>query len=103
MAGVTLHIRDERPTDHRAIHDLTAAAFAPMAFSDGTEPAIIAALRADGDLVLSLVAEDAGFIIGHVAFSPVTVAGVHGGWFGLGPIAVRPGWQRRGVGGALIA
>lgn len=95
-------IRAETPADHAAIHALTEAAFAPMPFSDGTEPAIVDALRRDGDLTISLVAEDAGEVIGHIAFSPVTIDGNHGAWFGLGPISVRADRQRQGIGKALI-
>jgi putative acetyltransferase len=96
-------IREETYGDIDAIHALTQAAFAPMHFSDKTEGAALKALRARGELTISLVAEEAGSIVGHVAFSPVAIDGVHGGWYGLGPISVRPGRQRRGVGKALIA
>jgi len=96
-------IRSEMPADHDAIHQLTWNAFRPMAFSEDTEADIIRALRADGDLTISLVAEDAGEIVGHVAFSPVKIDGIHDKWFGLGPISVSPGRQRQGIGKALIA
>lgn len=95
-------IRDERASDADAIHDLTAVAFKPMPFADGTEADIIRRLRADGDLTISLVAEESGVIVGHVAFSPVTIDGVHDGWFGLGPISVKPARQREGIGRSLI-
>ena len=93
--------RPEDPTDHDAIHRLTADAFATMPFSAGQEPDIIRRLRADGDLTVSLVAEDAGAIVGHIAFSPVTIDG-QSGWFGLGPISVSPDRQRQGIGSTLI-
>ena len=96
-------IREERAGDEDEIHALTRIAFASMPYSDGSEPAIIRALRRSGELSLSLVAEDSGTIIGHVAFSPVLIDGVHGGWFGLGPISVEPTRQRQGIGKALIA
>lgn len=96
-------IRRETAADADAIHGLTLTAFKPMPFSDGTEADIIRRLRGAGDLTISLVAEDAGEILGHVAFSPVTIDGVHDGWFGLGPISVQPGRQRQGIGKALIA
>lgn len=76
-------IRGERPSDESVIHDLTVRAFKPMSYSDGTEASIIRLLRQSGQLTLSIVAEDHGTIIGHAAFSPVTIDGVHGGWFGL--------------------
>ena len=102
VASVMFEIRTEAPEDADAIYALTAAAFAPMAFSDGTEAALTRALRIDGDLTLSLVAVNGAEIVGHVAFSPVTIDGILDGWFGLGPVSVRPALQRRGIGTALI-
>jgi putative acetyltransferase len=96
-------IRRERPDDDDAIDRLTVAAFEPQWFSDGSEAQIVRALRASGDLTLSLVAEQDGDVVGHVAFSPVTIDGSHDGWFGLGPISVRLDLQRRGIGRALVA
>jgi putative acetyltransferase len=96
-------IRDETPEDIDAIHDLTSTAFKPMPYSDGTEAEIVRRLRENGDLTISLVAEQDGEILGHVAFSPVTIDGAHDGWFGLGPISVKPERQRQGIGKALIA
>ena len=98
-----MRIRPEQSGDEAAIHDLTQTAFATMPFSDGTEGPVIDALRRDGDLTLSLVAVEGDRIVGHIAFSPVTIDGNHGGWFGLGPISVLPEMQRRGIGKALIA
>ena len=98
-----VQIRPERPTDDDAIHHLTTVAFDPMPFSDGTEAPIIRALRSSGDLTLSLVVEEDGEVVGHVAFSPVTVDGADVGWYGLGPISVRPDRQRQGIGRALVA
>jgi putative acetyltransferase len=100
---LVLIIRDELGEDEQAIHALTEVAFAPMWFSDGSEAPIIRRLRTSGDLTISLVAEIDGRVVGHVAFSPVTIDGVHGGWFGLGPISVEPALQRNGIGKALIA
>ncbi|ARO30548.1 GCN5-related N-acetyltransferase protein [Rhizobium sp. NXC14] len=96
-------IRYETPADIEAIQNLTSAAFKPMPYSEGTEAEIIRRLRLSGDLAISLIAEEDGEILGHVAFSPVTVNGVHDGWFGLGPIAVTPERQRQGIGRALTA
>tara|TARA_R110002110_G_scaffold9559_5_gene47029 strand:+ start:130 stop:672 length:543 start_codon:yes stop_codon:yes gene_type:complete len=94
-------IRTETPDDIDAIRDLTAAAFAPMPYCDGTEPEMIDRLRADDDLHLSLIAIDGEVLIGHVAFSPARLP-IPGKWFALGPISVAPARQRTGIGTALI-
>lgn len=99
---IIMHIRLERPEDAAAIHALTDAAFDGMPFSDQTEARVIEGLRAAGALTLSLVATEADEIIGHVAFSPVTVNGEAVGWYGLGPVSVWPARQRSGIGQALI-
>ena len=96
-----MKLRPEEPADISAIRALTAAAFATTSYSDGTEGAILDQLRADGDLALSLVAEDGGRVIGQVSLSPAAVAG-KGGWFGLGPVAVVPDRLGEGIGSALI-
>lgn len=95
-------IRQEQEQDCDAVKQVTADAFALMEHSNQTEPAIIAALRDAGALTISLVATDGDEVIGHVAFSPVTIDGEDHGWFGLGPVSVRPDLQGRGIGGALI-
>ena len=95
-------IRPEQPSDAAAISALTTAAFAGAAHSDGTEAAIIARLRAARALDLSLVVAERDQIIGHVAFSPVTIGGDDRGWTGLGPVSVAPGHQGTGIGAALI-
>lgn len=95
-------VRSEAPGDEAAIAELIAQAFAGGAHSDGSEGAIVARLRAADALAVSLVADRAGAIAGHAAFSPVTVEHGAGRWFGLAPVAVRPGLQRQGIGAALI-
>ncbi|MEO0485435.1 MAG: N-acetyltransferase [Pseudomonadota bacterium] len=99
MTDVTL--RPERPGEGPALHALTDAAFAGKAFADGTEGAIIGALRDAGDLVLSLVADAGEGPIGHVALSPAWIAG-QSGWLGLGPLSVAPAHQQRGIGSKLM-
>lgn len=91
-----LEIRSERPEDGPAIHAIHAAAFPTDA-----ETRLVDLLREAGRLTLSLVAEYNESIVGHVAFSPVTLATTTGGW-GLAPVAVHPRVQRRGIGAQLI-
>ena len=95
-------IRREKSGDEKAIYALTRAAFATAKHSSGTEADIVDALRDAGALRLSLVAEAAGEIVGHVAFSSVTIAGRDEGWMGLGPISVAPDRQGSGIGSALV-
>jgi putative acetyltransferase len=95
-------IRAETPADVDAITDVTVAAFKTLAISSKTEQFIVQALRAAGALSVSLVAEFDGRVVGHIAFSPVTISDGSVGWYGLGPISVLPQHQRCGVGKALM-
>lgn len=95
-------IRDEEPRDVGPIAALTRVAFADHPHSNDTEYLIVAALRRCGALSISLVAEEAGRIVGHAAFSPVTIADGSQHWFGLGPVSVAPDKQRHGIGTAMI-
>ena len=97
-----LTIRPETDADHAQIAVVTNAAFAEVEHSDGTEVQIVDRLRQDGDLALSLVAEDGERIVGHVALSPVTISDGSEHWYGLGPISVLPAHQREGVGLRLM-
>lgn len=95
-------IRNETSADIGAIAEVTVAAFETLAISRHTEQFIIAALRAAGALTVSLVAELDGRIVGHIAFSPVTLSDGSPNWYGLGPVSVVPECQKRGIGRALI-
>ena len=95
-------IRPERPVDAHIIRRVTEAAFAVAEHSAGREAAIIDALRAANALTVSLVATIGDDVVGHVAFSPVTIDGAEVDWFGLGPVSVRPDLQGQGIGSVLI-
>jgi putative acetyltransferase len=95
-------IRDETAADVSAIAEVTVAAFKTLAISHHTEQFIIAALRAANALTVSLVAELNGRVVGHVAFSAVTISDGTRNWYGLGPVSVLPEYQRQGIGKALI-
>ncbi|MDH4584509.1 N-acetyltransferase [Pseudomonas sp. BN415] len=99
---MSLQIRPEAPTDIAAIETLTVAAFAQAPHSSGTEQFIVNALRDAGQLSLSLVAEEAGQIVGHVALSPVSISSGSCDWYGLGPISVAPAHQGTGIGSQLM-
>jgi len=95
-------IRDETNADIDAITEVTIAAFKTLEISNHTEQFIIEALRAARALAISLVAELDGRVIGHIAFSPVTISDGTENWYGLGPVSVLPEFQRKGIGGTLI-
>lgn len=100
--NLNIIIRDETDADISIISEITAEAFKAFELSDHTEQFIINALRKAGALTISLVAELNGHVIGHIAFSPVTISDGTQGWFGLGPVSVLPEYQKQGVGKALI-
>ena len=99
---MTISLRPEQPGDAEAIDALTREAFASAPHADGNEADIVDRLRRADALRLSLVAEDRGAIVGHIAFSPVTIDGAEVGWFGLGPVSVLPECQGDGIGSRLI-
>jgi putative acetyltransferase len=98
----TVLIRNETSADVSTIAEVTVATFKTLAISNQTEQFIIAALRAAKALTVSLVAEADGRVVGHIAFSPVTISDGSPNWYGLGPVSVLPEYQRRGIGSALI-
>jgi putative acetyltransferase len=95
-------IRNETLNDDFAITEVTIAAFKTLEISNHTEQFIIEALRAAEALTVSLVAEMDGRVIGHIAFSPVTISDGTPNWYGLGPVSVLPEHQRKGIGKSLI-
>ena len=97
MGGPTRFvIRPEEPRDYSAIRSVLESAFV-----GGIEWRLVDLLRDAGSLILGLVAECDGYVIGHIAFSPVSVLGSTCG-VGLAPVAVQQDWQRQKVGSALI-
>jgi len=95
-------IRDETGADVGKITEVTIAAFKTLEISNHTEQFIIEALRAAKALTVSLIAEEDGCVIGHIAFSPVTISDGTQNWYGLGPVSVLPEHQRKGIGKSLI-
>lgn len=96
-------IRSEVISDIEAIYRVAmAASFRNHPISNHTEQFIVNALRDAGVLTISLVAEIDKRIVGHIAFSPVTISDGSQDWYGIGPLSVLPWYQRRGVGKSLV-
>src|SRR5579871_1327540 len=96
-----LHIRPENARDRDAIREVNE-----QAFGRPLEAGIVEKVRQSPGFVpdLSLVAEREGQIVGHALFSEVTLEGETASWtvMALGPIAVRPAYQKQGIGGQMI-
>ena len=99
---LNVNIRPETSEDVKAIHNVTASAFENQAYSNQKEPFIVDQLRDSSALSVSLVAEHKGTVIGHIAFSKVTINHEDYSWYGLGPVSVSPEHQNAGVGSQLI-
>ncbi|WP_120077390.1 GNAT family N-acetyltransferase [Aurantiacibacter odishensis] len=99
---MTWTIREERAGDEPAIRAMTLRAFEGHPYSDGDEADVIDRLRADGDLLLSLVAVEDGEIVGQVTYSSARLSNGEDGWMVFGPIAVEPARQGEGIGRALM-
>jgi len=87
-------IKSWRPEDHTAVHALLVAAF-----PTGAEARLTQELAQEGDVVLGLVALDQNRISGFALWSAMQAPA---GAFGLGPVAVLPGYRRQGIAAALI-
>jgi predicted N-acetyltransferase YhbS len=94
-------LSDELPEDAAAIELLLQQAFQEAPHSNQSEHLIVRQLRASGDLSFALVARLADAVVGYAAVSPVTVADA-AGWYGVGPVAVSPAHQNRGIGSRLM-
>lgn len=95
-------VRPETSSDIAAIRRINVAAFLHHRISQQTEHLIVDALRSANALSISLVAESDGRVVGHIAFSRAAVGDAAAGWYLLGPVAVLPDHQGRGIGRALI-
>jgi putative acetyltransferase len=96
---LTVTIRPETERERDAIFRVHS-----LAFCREDEARLVDALRNGGFFRLSLLAETAGQIVGHVLFSELTIDGREGlvSGLALAPLAVVPEFQRRGIGSELV-
>ncbi|MPZ74982.1 MAG: GNAT family N-acetyltransferase [Deltaproteobacteria bacterium] len=92
-------VRPEHSNEFIAIGEVLRSVF-----PTDQEAQLVEQLRQHSRLVVSLVAELEGQIVGHIAFSFVQIAGLLNGPVGAGlaPLAVSPVMQSRGVGARLV-
>jgi len=102
LSDSRLIVRPEHPRDVDAIGWVNKQAFNDRPYSRQTEHLIVEALRSADALDISLVAELDGNLVGHIALSQAGIGEDSSGWYALGPVAVLPDFQARGVGRALI-
>jgi putative acetyltransferase len=92
-------IRHETESDRAAIRQVNEAAFTRPPEAD-----LVDALRRAGAVICSLVGEQEGSVVGHILFSPALL--IEGQAVteiaALGPMAVLPAHQGRGIGSALV-
>jgi len=94
-----LVVRHQTPADILAVRAVNEAAF-----ETGAEAALVDALRENGKFTLSLVADAESEIVGHILFTDIAMepGGAETRMLGLAPMAVRPEWQGKGIGSALM-
>lgn len=99
VPSAEISIRPERGDDPAAIADVVA-----QAFGRADEATLVDRLRADGDVLLSLVAVVDDAIVGHILFSALEIVTDDGtlAAAALAPMAVLPAWQHQGIGSALV-
>jgi putative acetyltransferase len=92
-------IRAETAADHSMIRQVNEAAFGGAEEAD-----LIEALRTEGVVLVSVVAESDRGVVGHILFSRMSIETPTGmvAAVALAPVAVLPPYQRQGIGGKLI-
>jgi putative acetyltransferase len=86
--------------DEHAGHEQSIRRVIADAFGRNDEARLVDDLRSGGDLAISVVAEEAGQICGHVALSHLKSPARA---LALAPVSVMKAMQRRGIGSALIS
>jgi putative acetyltransferase len=99
MTHTMIEIRDELPDDDAAVRAVHV-----LAFGGEAEAHLVELLRNSKQAPIALVATTGGQVIGHLMFSPITVADAFEDFRGiaLAPVAILPEFQNQGIGSKLI-
>jgi putative acetyltransferase len=99
MTHTMIEIRDELPDDDAAVRAVHV-----LAFGREAEAHLVELLRNSKQAPIALVATTGGQVIGHLMFSPITVADAFEDFRGiaLAPVAILPEFQNQGIGSKLI-
>jgi putative acetyltransferase len=94
-----IEIRPETPDDAAAIRHVNEEAFGQI-----QEAEIVEELRSRGALTISLVAVQPDEIVGHIAFSPISIESEHSSFkaISLAPMSILPAYQRKVIGSQLV-
>jgi putative acetyltransferase len=97
--GLSSTVRHELPSDIESIRAVNLAAFEQPVEAD-----LVDALRRSCAEALSLVAVVDGQVVGHILFTPASLATPDQTIVGMGlaPMAVLPPFQRQGIGSQLV-
>ena len=91
-------IQIELSEHYLAVHEILITCF-----KSDAESKLVAALRNNDKAILSLVAVQNGEVVGHVMFTPVTTSPPSTAkGLGLAPLAVKPEYQKQGIGAKLV-
>ena len=95
---IKIIIQKETPENYPAIHEILRACF-----NREGEGNLVKALRVNDRAILSLVAMQNAEVVGHVMFTPVTTSPLSTAiGLGLAPLAVKPEYQKQGIGAKLV-
>jgi predicted N-acetyltransferase YhbS len=101
-----LIIRQEKPSEFRAIYDLVKVAFQTAKVSNGEEQDYVDKLRSSGNYIpqLALVAEEDGKLVGHIMLTKTYVASGDSMFEALliAPLSVALAYRNLGVGSKLV-
>jgi predicted N-acetyltransferase YhbS len=99
-------LRQEQEADHAAVSEVIAAAFQQEDYSDHQEQVLVTRLRQSEAFIpeLALVAENNQGIIGYILLTRIKIINEHRSFdsLAMAPVAVKPEYQKQGIGGRLI-